>query len=64
MVETGRRSDQGKLGAVGLTELRCDDCSPACSASVLSHIFIATMIGSREEDCKDLEAVYFSIFAS
>jgi hypothetical protein len=60
MVETGRRGDKGRFGEVGLTELRCCDCSPSCAASALSHIFIATMIGSRDADCKDSHAVCFS----
>jgi hypothetical protein len=36
------------------------ECSPPCCASVVKQIFIATMIGSWEKECKDVHAVSFS----
>jgi hypothetical protein len=62
-LETGRWSDQGDFGEVGLAEECCRaDCSPPRSASVLSQIFIGTMIGSWDAEGKDLRAVFFSNF--
>ncbi len=54
---TGPRGDHDNGG---FTEQCCrGDCSPSCSAPIPTHIFIATMIGSQDEECKDLCVVKF-----
>ena len=54
---TGPRGDHDNGG---FTEHCCRrDCSLACSASILNLVFIVRMIGSREEECKDLRVVKF-----
>ena len=64
-----RRAPLNRAGSRNRTvewadEWRSGGCGPSCSlprsGPILNQIFIATMIGSQQEECKDTRVVFFS----